>query len=330
MPLGFGPTSLIAAYNPGAEAAYPNIGAPATIIAIIDAKGYKNAEADLGVYRAAFGLAPCTTANGCFVKLNQKGLQKSYPAQNLGWAQETALDLDMASAMCPGCKLMLIEAKTASYADLATAENLAASLGAKVISNSYGGDETGSQPFAAAYSHPGIAITASTGDKGYAEGPQFPATTPTVTAVGGTSLSVAGNARGFSEIAWADGGSGCSTVYAKPAWQAFIPTCANRMEADVSALADPNTGVSVYGPVKLSKEGWMIFGGTSVSAPLVAGLYGANGSAVTLGSVYADSDFLNDISGGENGNCGGSFFCTAAPGYDGPTGMGTPKSAAPF
>ena len=329
-PAGFGPTSLVSAYNPAAATSYPNVGSSGTTIAIVDAYGYKKAEADLAIYRAAFGLPPCTTANGCFTKLNQNGRQSAYPVQKLGWMQETALDLDMASAMCPNCKIMLVEANTSSYADLAAAVNMAASKGAKVISNSYGGPELGSQAYASAYDHQGIAITASTGDKGYKAGPQFPASLPTVTAVGGTSLIAAGNMRGWTESAWAGSGSGCSQVYGKPAWQSFIPACPNRMEADLSAVADPNTGVAVYGPVKLSVTGWMVFGGTSVSAPLMAGLYAAGGQPVAPGEVYAQPGQFNDIVSGKNGTCGGSFFCTALPGYDGPTGLGTPVGTSPF
>jgi len=329
-PLGFGPASLISAYNPSAAAGYPNVGSSATTIAVIEAKGYKNAEADLAVYRATYGLQPCTSASGCFTKLNEKGQSTNFPVQNLGWAQETALDLDMASAMCPNCKLLLIEAKTASFADLAAAVNLAAARGASVISNSYGGPEQGSELYASAYDHSGIAITASTGDKGYGQGPQFPATTPYVTAVGGTGLYPDSSARGWTELAWVDGGSGCSAVYAKPAWQSFIPQCPNRMEADVSAVGDPDTGVAVYGPYRLNKTGWLVFGGTSVGAPLVAGLYGAKGGTAVAGGVYAGADDLNDVVSGANGFCHGSFFCTAGPGYDGPTGLGTPEGTGAF
>ncbi len=328
-PFGYGPPSLIAAYNPQASATYPNLGSSTTVIAIIDAKGYKNAEADLAVYRATFGLLPCTTANGCFVKLNQKGQNKFFPVQNLGWARETALDLDMASAMCPNCRLMLIEAKSDRFADLAVAVNLAAAKGATVISNSYGGNESGSEAYAEAYHHPGIAITASSGDKGYNQGPQFPASSPFVTAVGGTSLYPDFNARGWTELAWKDGGSGCSALYAKPAWQAFIPLCPNRMVADVAAVGDPNTGVAVYAPVTISKSAWLIFGGTSVGAPLVAGLYAVHGGPVADGAPYGDTTYLNDVMSGANGVCG-NFFCIAGPGYDGPTGLGTPSGPGAF
>jgi subtilase family serine protease len=318
----YSPSNLRAAYKLTA------VGSSSTLIAIVDAYGYTNAEANLGVYRANFGLPPCTTANGCFVKLNEQGVRGNYPAQDVGWSQETSLDLAMASAACPNCRIALIEASSSSYADLATAENLAAALGARVISNSYGGGESGTQYYEGAYNHAGIAITVSTGDSGY--GVQFPASSPHVTAVGGTSLIPASNARGWTETAWAEGGSGCSSVYGKPLWQ-HDPLCTRRMEADVSAVADPSTGVLVYGPISTTASAWLIFGGTSVGAPLIAGIYAANGGAVSYGSnPYAATTHLNDVTSGTNGYCGGTYFCTAGPGYDGPTGLGTPNGTTAF
>jgi subtilase family serine protease len=323
LPSGFGPADLRAAYN------VTGTGASTTTIAIVDAYGYTNAESDLAVYRSTYGLPACTTANGCFTKYNQKGVKGSYPKQNTGWAQETALDLDMASAMCPGCKIILVEADSATFANLATAENTAATLGAHVISNSYGGGEAGSQTYESAYNHPGVAITVSSGDSGY--GVQFPASSPHVTAVGGTSLvKAASTTRGWSETAWSGAGSGCSTTYPKPAWQTD-GGCAGRMEADVSAIADPNTGVAVYGPVVGQFSGWMVFGGTSVAAPLIGGIYGVNGGVVNYGAdPYANTGALNDVTSGSNGKCSGTYLCTAGPGYDGPTGLGTPNGSGAF
>ena len=324
VPQGYGPSDLHAAYG------ITSSGSANTIMAIVDAYGYTTAEADLGVYRSMYGLSACTTANGCFTKYNESGQKTNYPAVNTGWSQETALDLDMASAMCPNCKIILIEANSASYNDLAAAENMAARLGAHVISNSYGGPESGTQSFESAYNHPGVAITVSTGDSGYAAGPQFPATSPHVTAVGGTSLSRASNARGWTETVWTDGGSGCSKVYAKPTWQ-HDPLCTTRMEADVSAVADPNTGVAVYGPENSRTSAWLVFGGTSVAAPLVGGIYANNGGPVSFGSnPYANTAALYDVTSGNNGRCSGTYFCTAGPGYDGPTGLGAPKGLAAF
>jgi len=323
-PSGYSPANLQSAYK------ITTSGSSSTTVAIVDAYGYTNAEADLGTYRSQFGLPSCTTSNGCFKKLNQNGVQGSYPAQNTGWAQESALDVDMASAMCPNCHIWLVEANTASYNDLATAVNTAASLGAHAISNSYGGSESGTTSFEGAYNHPGIAVTASSGDSGYAAGPQFPATSPHVTAVGGTHLVTASNSRGWTETVWSGAGSGCSTVYAKPTWQ-HDASCSKRMEADVSAIADPNTGVAVYGPTSSRRSGWLVFGGTSVAAPLIGGIYGNNGGTVNYGSdPYSHTANLFDVTSGSNGSCGGTYFCTGVTGYDGPTGLGTPNGTSAF
>jgi subtilase family serine protease len=321
VPSGYGPADLRSAYK------VTGTGLATTVIAIVDAYGYTNAEKDLGVYRSTYGLSPCTTANGCFAKYNQSGVKGSYPGQNTGWAQETALDLDMASAMCPGCKIVLVEANTAGYTDLGIAVNTAANLGAHVISNSYGGSETGSSAYAAYYDHAGVAVTVSSGDNGY--GVQFPASVRTVTAVGGTSLRHDTSSRGFSETVWAGAGSGCSAVYAKPTWQTDTG-CAKRMEADVSAIADPNTGVAVYGPGRGGSV-WAVYGGTSVAAPLVGGIYAVNGGAVNYGAdPYANLGSLFDVITGSNGSCSVAYYCHAGAGYDGPTGLGTPNGAAAF
>lgn len=325
VPSGFGPADLRSAYVVTAS------GSSSTIVAIVDAYGYPNAESDLAVYRAQYGLPACTSANGCFIKINQTG-GTNYPRTNTGWDQEQALDLDMASAMCPNCKIMLVQSSTASLANLATAVNTAVSRGALVVSNSYGGGETGSSTYASAYDHPGRAITVSTGDTGY--GIAFPATAPGVIAVGGTTLSRASNGRGWNETAWSSGGSGCSAIYAKPVWQNDAGLCATRMEADIAAVADPATGVAVYGPNSQGKGTWLVFGGTSVSAPLIGGIYGAIG----IGPVNAAQKIwasrgtaaLNDITVGTNGACGGTYFCTAGAGYDGPTGNGTPSGSGAF
>jgi subtilase family serine protease len=333
VPSGYGPRSLNLAYNPAVTPTYPTgVGSNSTIVAIVDAFGYTQAERDLGIYRKQFGLPPCTKANGCFIKLNQAGVAGSYPPQDDGWAQESALDVDMASAMCPNCKIMLVEATTNSFTNLATAVNTAVSKGAHVVSNSYGGGEAGSTTVNGHYHHGGVAITASSGDDAFAAGPQFPATSQYVTAVGGTALTFV-PATGFSQKVWFDGshgaGSGCSTIYPKPAWQ-HDPLCTKRMEADVSAVADPATGVAVYGPTSGTSSAWLVFGGTSVSAPLVGGIYGAHGATVTLGSPYGASVHLTDVKTGNNGTCGGTYFCQAKVGYDGPTGLGTPTGEVGF
>jgi subtilase family serine protease len=320
-PAGLGPAQLRDAYK------IISAGSSAVTIAIVDAFGYPNAESDLATYRSTFGLPPCTTANGCFRKVDQRG-GTSFPRLDVGWAQETALDLDMASAICPGCKILLVEGDTNSFANLAAAVNTAASLGAHVISNSYGGGEAGSATSEAAYNHPGVAVTASSGDAGF--GVEFPASSPHVVAVGGTSLRTAATSRGWTETAWSGAGSGCSTVYAKPAWQTDTG-CARRSVADVSAVAAPNTGVAVFAPSSRTKSTFLVFGGTSVAAPLIGAVYANNGGAVNFGAdPYAHISALFDVVGGTNGTCSPSYLCTAVTGYDGPTGLGTPNGTAAF
>jgi len=323
-PSGYWPADLQSAY------AVSGAGSSSTVVAIVDAYGYVNAEADLAVYRSRFGLPACTTANGCFKKVNQSGVQGSYPRSDTGWSQETALDLDMVSAMCPNCHILLVEASSPTYSNLATAVRTAASLGAHVISNSYGGGESGSTSYEASYNRPGVAVTVSTGDSGY--GVQFPASSDHVIAVGGTTLKQAVNTRGWTETVWSGAGSGCSTVYNQPAWQSgVVSSCSKRALADVSAVADPGTGVAVYGPVNAKRSGWLVFGGTSVSAPLIGGLYGVNGGTVAYGSdPYGHTNALNDVTSGSNGSCTGSALCTAKQGWDGPTGLGTPIDSTAF
>src|SRR6185369_2143422 len=157
--------------------------------------------------------------------------------------------------------------------NLGTAVNRAATMGANAISNGYGGSDL-SDSSIAAYNHPGVAITASSGDNGF--GVSFPASSRFVTAVGGTSLRTASNSRGWTETAWNGAGSGCSALDAKPTWQTVTTNCSRRAEADVSAVADPNTGVAVY--QTFGGSGWMVYGGTSASAPIVASVYALAGT----------------------------------------------------
>ena len=321
VPQGYGPADLRGAYK------VTGSGSSGYTIAIVDAYGYARAEQDLATYRAQYGLPACSTANGCFKKVNQSGVQGNYPREDTGWAQEQALDLDMASAMCPNCKILLVQSKDSYLNNLAAGVNTAYKLGAKAISNSYGGTEGGTTSFESAYNHPGIAITVSSGDYGY--GVQFPASSPHVTAVGGTSLTRASNTRGWTETAWNGAGSGCSSVYAKPTWQ-HDGLCARRTVADVSAVANPSTGVAVYGPTGRLSSGWMIFGGTSVAAPLIAGIYGVNGVADSNNNALYSSGSHFDVTSGSNGSCGGTYLCTGALGYDGPTGLGTPNGVSAY
>jgi len=328
-PRGYGVNDLRAAYGLGPAPTGNWVATSQTVtVAIIDAYGYPSAEDDLKVYRSYYKLPPCTTVNGCFKKVDQRGTS-TYPRTNCGWAQETALDIQMVSAICPLCKILLVQADSNSFADLGAAVNRAAALGADVISNSYGATESaGAMTYASYYSHPGVAITVSSGDSGY--GVEMPAAYDTVTAVGGTTLKPnSTNARGWTETAWSGAGSGCSSYVAKPDWQ--HDACPHRTVADVSAVADPATGVAVYDSLKCQGvAGWLTFGGTSVAAPIIAGVYGAAGStAADLLSTYANAGMLHDVTSGSNGQCG-SYLCTAVPGYDGPTGLGTPNGTAGF
>jgi subtilase family serine protease len=329
-PAGYHPADLGAAYK------LDRTRGVGQKVAIVDAFDDPNAESDLAVYRSQFGLPPCTTANGCFKKVNQSG-GTIYPAPNPGWAEEISLDLDMVSAICPKCKILLVEATTNTFANLATAVNTAARLGATEISNSYGGGESSSETsLAASYRHPGIPVTVSSGDAGYAAGAQVPAAFNTVVAVGGTRLTRASNARGWSESAWFTNtneaaGSGCSAFIAKPGWQ-HDTGCARRTIADVAAVADPATGVTVYDTFG-TDTGFEVFGGTSVSAPIIAGVFALAGNGATINNAsfeYSHTSALYDVTTGKNGTCGSSYLCTAKVGYDGPTGLGTPHGLTAF
>ena len=305
------------------------------MVAVVDAYNDPKAESDLAVYRSQLGLPPCTTASGCFRKVNQTG-GTQYPVKNnTGWGYEISLDLDMVSAVCPNCHILLVEATTSRSTNLAIAVNTAASLGANAISNSYGtGDTKSVMSENGDYDHPGVAVVVATGDSGYKGGVHFPATSPFVTAVGGTTLTPASDTRGWSETAWAGSSSGCSLYEAKPAWQTDRG-CAGRTDADVSAVADPQTGVLVYDTSfkhRHHHHAWFIFGGTSVASPIVASVYALAGNEAALSAAsrtYTDASSLYDVVSGSTGTCG-SYLCNAGPGYDGPTGNGTPDGTNAF
>jgi subtilase family serine protease len=326
LPTGYGPADLRSAY------ALPSAGGANQTVAIVDAGDDATAEADLGVYRSTYGLPACTTANGCFRKVDEQGKTSPLPT-NQGWGIEIALDLDMVSAACPGCHILLVEGDSASFDDLGTSENTAVALGANEVSNSYGGTEfNGSTDYAADYAHPGVAIVASSGDAGYGVA-NTPAAYQSVVAVGGTSLTKANNARGWTETAWAGASSGCSAWIDKPAWQSD-PNCPGRMVADVAADADPDTGPAVYDA--FDGYQWLVVGGTSASSPFIAGVIGLAGNPGQYPNAsyfYPHAAQLNDVTSGNNSaseDCGGDYQCNAVPGYDGPTGLGTPNGVAGF
>jgi subtilase family serine protease len=336
-PSGFGPTDLQAAYGLTSAAASNGSG---ETIAIVDAYNDPNAEADLATYRSYYGLSACTTANGCFKKVSQTGSTTSLPSSDTGWAEEMSLDLDMASAVCPKCSILLVEAKSATMANLGTAVNEAVTLGAKYVSNSYGGSESSSDTSydTSYFKHTGVAITVSAGDSGY--GAEYPAASQYVTSVGGTALTkAASTTRGWTESVWKTSstegtGSGCSSYDTKPSWQTDTG-CSKRTISDVAAVADPATGVAVYDSYGIT-AGWYTFGGTSASAPVIAGVY-ALGGTPSSGSypakfpyAAAGTSALNDVTSGNNGTCTTSYLCTATTGYDGPTGWGTPEGVTAF
>ncbi|MGP0102155.1 MAG: hypothetical protein ACLPUT_11130 [Solirubrobacteraceae bacterium] len=348
-PEGLTPAQLHAAYSlPGAT--FPS---SQQTIAVVDAYNDPTAEADLGVYDKEFGLPACTTANGCFRKLDENGNTSPLPATNGGWSTEITLDVQMAHAICQSCHVLLVEASSTSFGDLGAAVDAAIKAGATEVSNSYGGAEASNYSiYNAPYDHPGVVITASAGDCGYynegcggdIEAANFPASSPDVVAVGGTSLNKSGET--WSSTVWEGGGSGCSTAFTAPLWQSEVAhfsetACGgNRSVADVAAVANPYTGVDIYDSTPEGSgdpTGWGIVGGTSAASPIVAAEFGLAGGAQgveypasTLYSHIGEGKALYDVVSGSNGSCTGATSCKAAAGYDGPTGVGSPIGLAAF
>ncbi|HEY3675931.1 MAG TPA: S8 family serine peptidase, partial [Candidatus Tumulicola sp.] len=346
---GYGPADLLSAYNipPGKP----------TRIAIVDAYGYTRASSDLAAYRTYYKLGQCTTGNGCLVIRNQNG-GTTLPVPKVSWSGEQALDLDMASAMCQSCHLLLIEANDNSTSNLYAAVSEAVKQGAIVISNSYGISEAkscdgGGQASNPTFSTAGHVFVAAAGDQGGGltdcGGPQQPCSLSTVVCVGGTLLARANNARGWSETVWNEladevcsgscggTGSGCSTIVKKPAWQNDTG-CHNRSEADVAAEASVLTPVAVY---FTGYGGWTAFGGTSASTPIIAGIFGKAGNGASINApqrLWQNRTHFYDITSGNNlyapvtGGCASSvhYICYAGAGYDGPTGLGSPNGMDAF
>jgi subtilase family serine protease len=348
-PGGYYPADLQSAY--GLTSLSAGSGAGKTV-AIVDAYDDPNAFADLGVYRSRFGLPPiansasggCTTNSKtpCLVKENQSGAASPLPSGNTSWSEEISLDLEMVSATCPNCNILLVEASSNSFSNLITAEGVAvATPGVAAVSNSYGANQfSGEKGDDAAYDSAKVAVTVSAGDGGY--GVEFPAADPYVVAVGGTTLSRASNARGWAETVWSGTGSGCSSYEANPGWEPVTSACARRTVGDVAADANPNTGVAVYD--SYGESGWLVFGGTSVASPIVASVYalaGYAGSGTSTTSTAAKALYhnstLNKVTSGTNARRCSTYLCNAAhsltgnwDGYNGPTGNGTPNGAGGF
>jgi hypothetical protein len=333
-PSGYGPAQLQSAYSLPSSTA----GGSATV-ALVDAYDDPNAASDLAVYRSQFGLPPCTAANGCFDKANENGQASPLPPTEppgQDWATEESLDIDMVSAACPLCHIDLVEANSTSLADLGTAVDSAVALGAQYVSNSYGANESsGESSEDAYYNHPGVAITVSAGDDGYRV--SYPAASPDVVSVGGTSLNPSGS--GYTESVWGSSaggrgtGSGCSADEPKPSWQTDSG-CSGRTDNDVAAVANPNTGVAVYDTY--DQGGWLVVGGTSASSPIIASVYALAG-APSSGSYPAEYPYaqhnasnMNDVTTGANGTCTPAYLCTGEAGFDGPTGWGTPDGVSAF
>ncbi len=338
VPTGYGPADFQSAYKLTTASQQRGKG---QTVAIVDAYNDPNAAADLAAYRSYYKLPACTAASGCFRQVNQNGKASPLPAGNTGWGVEESLDVDMVSAICPNCHIILVEANATSFTSLGAAENEAAKLGAQVISNSWGASsDAPDSTYGKYFNHPGHAVTFSGGDRGY--GVHYPATSQYVTAVEGTTLTKAtGSTRGWTETVWGSAsggqgtGSGCSTYNTKPAWQKAKSVgdtgCAKRTMGDVAANANPNTGAAIYDTYGYG--GWLQVGGDSEASPTVAGVYAlaGNGSTVTYGSYpYAHTNSLFDVTSGANGTCTPSYLCTARKGYDGPSGLGTPNGYQAF
>jgi hypothetical protein len=348
---GYGPASLLSAYGLVRASAR---GGKGETVAVVDAYNNPDLAASLAIYRRQFGLPPCTSASGCLRILNQAGKTAPLPKPNDAWSLEEAVDLEMISAICPYCRIVLVEASYPSITNLGLAEDTAAATGARFINNSWAGAEfTGETTYDKYFDHPGDAVSVASGDYGYAV--SYPAASQFVTAVGGTTLLPDKSARRhWIEHAWGSGGiagrngsifflgtgSGCSMLEPKPAWQREkvddTPAgCLNRTDNDVSADADPDTGVAVYDAFAANGP-WLEIGGTSVSTAIITGVYALAGTPAPgtypASYPYRDADALFDVVGGSNGTCEPtrSYLCNAVRGYNGPTGLGTPDGVGAF
>ena len=348
---GYGPSQLQSAYDLTAASGADGSG---TTVAVVDAYNDPTAASDLATYRSAAGLPALTS--GQFTQYNQEGETSPLPATapaDDDWTLEESLDVDMVSAICPLCKIDLVEANNDSGTGLYVAEETAATtLGAKYISNSWGGSETSTDTTddSEYFGVSGVVYTASAGDSAYSGGVIYPATSPHVVSVGGTTLNTSSNSRGWTESVWetssSEGtGSGCSAFEPQPSWQASISilkaACADRVDNDVAADADPNTGAAVYDTTN-GNGGWNEVGGTSESSPIIASVFAlagnnGNGGNNAADSIYTHTADLNEVTASSNGTCtppaADSVLCTAtgaANTYNGPTGWGTPEGLGAF
>jgi hypothetical protein len=333
---GITPTALRSAYGLGKAAA---TGGRGETVAVVMAYADPTAAQDLAVYRKHFSLPACTTAKGCLRIVNEHGKASSLPAGSASWAQTAALELEVTSALCPECKLVLVEANSNALADLGTAEDTAVARGARFVLDGWAEQEfTGQDAYDRYFNHPGVAVVAAAGNNGYER--TYPADLPDVTSVGGTTLiRTSLNTRGWAETAWSDTSSGCSTLEIKPSWQRSdtnpVTGCPNRTQNDVSADADPKSGAAVYDSYQESSK-WVAEGGTALAAAIVTAAYALAGPPAArsypASYPYQHARDLNDVTSGSNGGCvfQPAYLCTAGKGFDGPTGLGTPDGTGAF
>jgi subtilase family serine protease len=322
---GYSPSQMRSAYG---LAGISNEGAGQTI-ALIDAYNNPDAATDLNTFDTHFSLPACTTGNGCFKVIYATGTK---PANNSGWSGESSLDIEYAHAIAPQAKVILVEAASASNAALLKAVNVAVQNGATVVSMSWGGGESSTElTWDSHFKKTGVIFCASSGDDGHGAG--YPAASPYVVAVGGTTLEVSAGGAWLSETAWSDSGGGESTYETEPAYQIGYQSSGKRGIPDVAWDANPSTGVAVYSAYGFG--GWVEVGGTSVGSPSWAGLFAIVESsrvALTKGLLTQPQTLLypasetdyHDIISGTNGSCG--TLCKTVAGYDFVTGIGSPQA----
>ncbi len=336
---GFTATQLEAAYD-----LTPHLGSGSGMkVALIEAGDLSTAATDLSTYRSEYGLGTAS-----FFKYNQSGQQSNYPptCNDFGWCVETALDIEMVSASCPKCTIYLMEANSSGTSDLEATEAEAVTLGATILSNSwgcYGSWDCGDTNFGNYFNSPGVAYLASSGDGAY-DTFGGPGALGSVVAVGGTQLAKSGTT--YTETVWSGASAGCSSPsevgspgVPKPSWQ-HDPDCTYRTDADISAQAGVSPGVAEY---CACNGGWFGVGGTSVASPLLAGVVGIKGNASSWNANGGERFWtlshrklrkLHKILTGNDGSCGGEYLCTAGTNqfgqYSGPAGWGTPKGDKDF
>jgi subtilase family serine protease len=333
----FTPTQIRHAYGFDKVA---NQGAGQTI-GIVDAYDDANAETDLAVFSKKFGLPACSTANGCFLKVYQTSRK---PAANANWAVEVSLDVQWAHAIAPQAKIVLVEASTNNLSDLLASVDVAVRHGASAVSMSWtSGEISGERNLDNHFVSSGVTFVAASGDTGF--GVAYPAASPDVVAVGGTSLQLDSKGNYSSETAWSGSGGGQSIYEFEPLMQAQFPipddSRGMRGTPDVAYNSNPGTGYAIYDSVGISgATGWFQVGGTSAAAPQWAALVviansmravqrktnltSANGALYTSAKGRQVNNF-NAVVSGTNGSCG--QMCDAGAGFDYVTGLGTPQAA---